>query len=93
MDCPNSGSIYYNMPKSAQYAGAKVAIGWSVTTYDNHPNDWIERFIYYMNTINTDTNKLHTAYEAYIKTNREITKGNANKAVIYGTDLDFRLSD
>ena len=93
VDCPNSGSIYYNMPKSAQYAGAKVAIGWSVTTYDNHPNDWIERFIYYMNTINTDTNKLHTAYEAYIKTNREITKGNANKAVIYGTDLDFRLSD
>lgn len=33
-DCPNNGSIYYNMPKSAQYAGAKVAIGWSVTTYD-----------------------------------------------------------
>lgn len=60
-DCPNNGSIYYNMPKSAQYAGAKVAIGWSVTTYDNHPNDWIERFIYYMNTINSNTNKLHTA--------------------------------
>lgn len=92
-DCPNNGSIYYNMPKSAQYAGAKVAIGWSVTTYDNHPNDWIERFIYYMNTINSNTNKLHTAYEAYIKTNGEITGGNANTAVIYGTDLDFRLSD
>lgn len=93
VDCPNSGSIYYNMPKSAQYAGAKVAIGWSYTTINNHPNDWIERFIYYMNIINTDTNKLHTAYEAYVKTNREITEGNADKAVIYGTDLDFRLSD
>ena len=92
-DCPNNGSAYYNMPKSAQYAGAKVAIGWSVTIYDNHVNDWIDLFTYYMNSVNSDTNKLHTAYEAYVKTNREITSGNANKAVIYGTDLDFRLSD
>ena len=92
-ECPSYGSALYNMPKSAQYAGAKVAIGWSKTIWDNHINDWIERFIFYMNTINSTTNKLYTAYEAYNKTNAEITTGGADSAVIYGTNINFRLSD
>ena len=73
-----------------QLAGAKVAIGWSKTIYENHTNDWIDKFFYYMSTVKEGTNQLYTAYEAYENANDDITEGNANFAVFYG-DRNFRL--
>ena len=80
------------MPRSAIEAGAKVAIGWKVTTYDNHMNDWIDYFFMMMNSTDPNTGRLYTAKKAFDKANDKITIGNANQAILYGNE-NFRLSD
>ena len=49
------------MPRSAIEAGAKVAIGWKVTTYDNHMNDWIDYF--FMRIYEQDLKRYEDAQE------------------------------
>ena len=94
--CPYRNVPYYNMPKSAECVGAKVAIGWS-KEIDDHSNDWIDCFLHYMNTIDDATGQLYTAYDAYVKTNQRFLiiapLSNAHTAVIHGTNVNFRLSD
>lgn len=91
-DCPNEGSTEMNITESAYMAGAEVSIGWTDIQYGNYMNDWIDKFIEYLNTINMSTNALYTVDEALSETNRTINLTNANLAVYYGNG-DFRLSD
>ena len=75
----------YNMPK--------VAIGWHVLQRGNHMNDWIDRFISYMCTIDSTTGKLYTAQAALIEANNDTSIGDVNTAILFGTDPNFRLDD
>ncbi|MGM9681338.1 MAG: RICIN domain-containing protein [Eubacteriales bacterium] len=85
--CANS----FNLPKSAELAGAKVAIGWHVMQWDNNNDDWINMFFSLMNTIKPETGKLYTAKEALEETNLNMVNYDNDKAVLFGTDPNFRL--
>lgn len=81
----------YNLPKAAEMAGAKVAIGWQVTQWDNYPIEWIDKFFDYMTSVNSKTGRMYTAQQALDATNHDLTVGDVDKAVLFGTDPDFRL--
>ena len=87
----------FNLTKSAEKAGAKVAIGWHVTQRGNRTNDWIDRFFSYMCQIDPNTGELYTAQVAFNLTNLAMSQMetclDSDKAVLYGTNPNFRLSD
>ena len=82
----------FNLPKSAELAGAKVAIGWHVTQYGNYMNDWINRFITYMSQVDPSTGKLYTAQMALDKANADTSTYYVDTALIYGTNPNFRFN-
>lgn len=82
----------FNLPKSAELAGAKVAIGWHVTQYGNYMNDWIDRFITYMSQVDPSTGKLYTAQMALDKANADTSTYYVDTALIFGTNPNFRFN-
>ena len=93
--CSTAGTLdgELNLPKSAQKAGAKVAIGWALIQKGDYMNEWIECFFDYMNSINESTNALYTAFEAWYEACQQNTAQNVNTAIILGRNPQFRLSD
>ena len=82
----------YNLPKSAELAGAKVAIGWHVLQYNNNMNDWIDRFICHMCEIDPTTGKLYTAQMALDKANADTSYFDVDTALLFGTNPNFRFN-
>lgn len=86
-----SGSTGENLPKSAELAGAKVAIGWTTTQYGNETNEWVDVFFEYMNKIDPSTGLLYTAETAFIETNKHFTSV-VNQSSLYGYNTNFRFN-
>ena len=78
----------YNITESAAMAGAKVAIGWTVSVGANNPAGWIDMFFNLMNSVNPNTGHIYTAYDAWNKTNEDIGDDSENSQ-IYGTNQYF----
>lgn len=93
--CSTAGTVSggYNLPKSAELAGAKVAIGWNAEPTGNTSNQWINYFFGLMNTIDSSTGNYYTAYNAWNKTNQNFTGTAAAQARIYGTNINLQFDD
>ena len=68
-----------------------MAIGWHVIQYGNKMNDWIDCFVSLMCKIDPETGQLYTAKAAFDITNDTVTGLNVEKAVLFGTDPNFRF--
>ena len=88
---PPFGETGYNMPKSAELAGAKVAIGWYVTQYGDEMLDWINTFFEYMNQIDPTTGYKYTAIKALNKTNSDYNTV-VCEGRIYGKNKYFKFN-
>lgn len=93
--CSTAGNIEpdYNITQSAGKAGAKVALGWTVTQYGNKTIEWTKRFFDNMNSIDPLSYSLYSANRAQLVTNNSFSSTNeVRHSKLYGTDTTFSFN-